>query len=84
MARREQHDLRARRGLRPDAVELSREARPGRPEVEAGERVKGLPQVRRLCGGEDGPSELYLGLIAGYETDPPTDEWDGVIRLTTK
>mgnify|MGYP001563858755 CR=1 FL=1 len=48
------------------------------------EAAAGFTQVRALCGGTDGPSELYLGLIAGFEVEPPPGEWDGVIRLTTK
>jgi len=44
----------------------------------------GFEEVRRLCGGQDGPSDLYLSLIAGFETAPPPVGWDGVIRLTSK
>jgi hypothetical protein len=40
--------------------------------------------VLRLRGGKDGPSELYLGLISEVKAVPPTDDWDGVIRLTSK
>ena len=48
------------------------------------EAATGFEEVRRLCGGQDGPSEFYLGLIAGFEAEPPSAEWDGVIRLTSK
>jgi adenylate cyclase len=48
------------------------------------EAAAGFEEVRRLCGGQDGASEFYLGLIAGFEAQPPSAEWDGVIRLTSK
>lgn len=48
------------------------------------EAAEGFEEVRRRCGGRDGPSEFYLGLIAGMEAAPPPDGWDGVIRLTSK
>jgi adenylate cyclase len=48
------------------------------------EAAAGFEEVRRLCGGQDGPSDLYLSLIAGFETAPPPVGWDGVIRLTSK
>lgn len=48
------------------------------------EAAAGFEEVRRRCGGQDGPSELYLGLISGFESAPPPAGWDGVIRLTTK
>jgi adenylate cyclase len=48
------------------------------------EAAEGFEEVRRACGGRDAPSELYLGLIAEFESAPPPAEWDGVIRLTTK
>ena len=48
------------------------------------EAADGFAEVRGVCGGTDGPSELYLELIAGHEVEPPPDGWDGVIRLTTK
>jgi adenylate cyclase len=48
------------------------------------EAAVGFEEVRRQCGGHDGPSELYLGLIGGFEAEPPSAEWDGVIRLTSK
>jgi len=48
------------------------------------EAAAGFEEVRRLCGGQDGPSELYLGLLEGFVAEPPTSEWDGVIRLTSK
>jgi adenylate cyclase len=41
-------------------------------------------QVQQQCGGSDGPSALYLDLIARYERAPPADGWDGVIRLDSK
>jgi len=48
------------------------------------EAAAGFEEVRRRCGGQDGPSELYLSLIAGFEAEPPPAGWDGVIRLTSK
>ena len=48
------------------------------------EAAVGFEEVRRLCGGQDGPSELYLSLITGFEAEPPAAGWDGVIRLTSK
>jgi adenylate cyclase len=49
-----------------------------------GEAAEGFEEVRHLCGGRDGPSELYLSLIAEFKTAPPPATWDGVIRLTSK
>ena len=70
----------------PDARAIERFARSledyfARRFREAGE---GFEEVRRLCGGRDGPSEFYLGLIAELQATPPDAGWDGVIRLTTK
>jgi adenylate cyclase len=48
------------------------------------EAAAGFEEVRHLCGGQDGPSELYLNLISGFESAPPPAGWDGVIRLTSK
>jgi len=48
------------------------------------EAAAGFAEVRDLCGGADGPSELYLDLIAGFRTEPPPADFDGVIRLTSK
>ena len=48
------------------------------------EAAAGFEEVRRRCGGQDGPSELYLSLIADFEAEPPPEAWDGVIRLTSK
>lgn len=48
------------------------------------ESAEGFEEVRRLCGGQDGPSELYLGLISDLEAAPPPAGWDGVIHLATK
>ena len=48
------------------------------------EAADAFTRVRELCGGTDGPSDLYLGLIAGYEAEPPPGEWDGVLLMTTK
>ena len=48
------------------------------------EAAEGFEEVRRLCGGRDGPSEFYLGLITDLEAAPPPADWDGVIRLTSK
>jgi adenylate cyclase len=48
------------------------------------EAAQGFEEVRRMCGGQDGPSEFYLGVIAGFEASPPPSDWDGVIRLTSK
>ena len=48
------------------------------------EAAEGFAEVRRLCGGRDGPSEFYLGVIAELEAAPPPAGWDGVIRLTSK
>ncbi len=41
-------------------------------------------EVRERCGGEDGPSELYLQAIEQLGTAPPTGDWDGVINFTKK
>ncbi len=41
-------------------------------------------EVRRACGGSDGPSELYLDLIARHDGQPLPADWDGVIALTEK
>ena len=48
------------------------------------EAAEGFAEVRRLCGGQDGPSEFYLGLIAELEAGPLPAGWDGIIRLTSK
>ncbi len=48
------------------------------------EAGRGFEEVQRLRRGKDGPSGLYLTLIARLRAEPPPDEWDGVIRLTTK
>ncbi len=48
------------------------------------EAATGFAEVRDLLGGADGPSELYLDLIAGFAAEPPPADWDGVIRLTSK
>jgi hypothetical protein len=37
-----------------------------------------------MCGGHDGPSELYLGTIEDLEAEPPGDDWEGVINFATK
>jgi adenylate cyclase len=44
----------------------------------------GFREVRERCGGEDGPSELYLKTIEQLEIEPPDDDWDGVINVATK
>lgn len=44
----------------------------------------GFREVRERCGGEDGPSELYLKTIAQLEQEPPDRDWDGVINFATK
>jgi adenylate cyclase len=41
-------------------------------------------EVRQSCGGSDGPSELYLDLIAQHEGRTLSADWDGVIALTEK
>lgn len=41
-------------------------------------------EVRRCCGGQDGPSEFYLRAIAECRAEPQPDDWDGVINLTKK
>ena len=46
MARRQQHDLAGSDSAGPDAVELRRELRLGRPQVELGERLERLAQQR--------------------------------------
>ena len=48
------------------------------------EAAVGFQEVIRACGGSDGPSELYLRLIARFATEPPPAEWSGVIQLTEK
>jgi adenylate cyclase len=46
--------------------------------------AEGFRAVRDRRRGEDGPSELYLALIAELtEASPPAD-WDGVLRFTKK
>ena len=44
----------------------------------------GFREVCERCGGEDGPSELYLKTIEQLDTEPPDDDWDGVINFATK
>lgn len=34
--------------------------------------------------GDDGPAVFYLGLCSRYLTNPPEEEWDGVIRMDHK
>jgi adenylate cyclase len=48
------------------------------------EAAEGFEEVRRLCGGQDGPSEFYLDRISEFEAAPAAAGWDGVIRLTAK
>ena len=48
------------------------------------EAAAGFREVISLCGGTDGPSQVYLTEIGKLERQPPEDEWDGVIRLTSK
>jgi adenylate cyclase len=48
------------------------------------EASDGFKTVCEMCGGHDGPSELYLGTIAQLEAEPPGDDWDGVISFATK
>ena len=44
----------------------------------------GFKTVREMCGGNDGPSELYLSTIAQLEAEPPGDDWDGAINFVEK
>ncbi len=48
--------------------------------------AEGFEAVRLACGGSDGPSELYLGLIEGIveREDSTAADWSGVIQLTEK
>jgi len=50
------------------------------------EAAEGFRRVRESCGGQDGPSELYLGTIAQLEAEPAPlpEDWDGVINFATK
>lgn len=48
------------------------------------EAADGFREVLDRCGGRDGPSELYLGLIARFESEPPPEGWDGVVVMTAK
>jgi adenylate cyclase len=48
------------------------------------EAAEGFREVRERCGGEDGPSELYLRTIAQLEAEPAPGDWDGVINFATK
>ncbi|MDH3628449.1 MAG: adenylate/guanylate cyclase domain-containing protein [Acidobacteriota bacterium] len=48
------------------------------------EAVAGFEETCRRRGGTDGPSEWYLSTIAGFESDPPPQGWDGVIQLAKK
>jgi adenylate cyclase len=46
--------------------------------------ASGFREVNSLCGGQDGPSRLYLERIEQAESSPPTGDWDGVINFTKK
>jgi adenylate cyclase len=41
-------------------------------------------EVRSMCGGKDGPSELYLRTIEGLLAEPLPEAWDGVLNFKTK
>jgi hypothetical protein len=41
-------------------------------------------EVRRSCGGQDGPSEFYLQAIEDLRSQPLPEDWDGVVNLTKK
>ena len=45
--------------------------------------AEGFRQARALLGGRDGPSELYLDLIARTAQQPPA-AWDGVVSFESK
>ena len=45
---------------------------------------EGFLQARGACGGDDGPSELYLARIERLAHEPPGPEWDGVLTFETK
>jgi adenylate cyclase len=44
----------------------------------------GFREVRERCGGQDGPSDLYLKMVGQLDAEPPDDNWDGVITFATK
>jgi len=72
--------------MRPDARAIERFGKAledycGRRFQEA---ANGFQEVLSACGGKDGPSELYLELIARFEAEPPPEGWDGVLRLEAK
>jgi adenylate cyclase len=48
------------------------------------EAARGFREVRERCGGNDGPSELYLRTLSRLEAAPPDEDWDGVINFATK
>jgi adenylate cyclase len=48
------------------------------------EAADGFREVRELCGGDDGPSEFYLGTIDRLVAEPPPEGWNGVITFETK
>ena len=84
MTRAEEDDLRPRRRLGPDSVELGGELGLGAPEVEAGERAERLPQGRRVRP-DDGrqlvEDPLDLGLLRDLRLAPGVAELDGHERL---
>jgi adenylate cyclase len=48
------------------------------------EAAEGFQRVREMRGGADGPSELYLSLIARFGGASPPSPWDGVVHFETK
>lgn len=71
---------------RPDAesIALFEKAVEAFTEGRFAEAKAGFAETRRRCGGADGPSELYLGLLDELGAGPPPADWDGVINFTTK
>ena len=84
MTRSEEDDLRPRRRLGPDAVELRRELGLGAPEVESRERAERLPEGRRVRP-DDGrqlvEDPLDLGLHRHLRLAPGVAELDGHERF---
>jgi len=44
----------------------------------------GFREVLAACGGKDGPSAFYLSEMERLQGEPPSADWDGVIRAATK
>ena len=47
------------------------------------EAIKWFDEAQTVCGG-DAPARFYIALCEKCRRDPPDEQWDGVIRMSSK